>query len=109
MATNYNPGDWPRLLAGDYSVGPARPDSEVIADTLKFGAMIEPLGFDSLWTTEHYGSPYAMQADPLQWLSYWAARTEKVDVGTAVLVLPWWDAVRLATALSMLHNLPQRR
>jgi len=25
-------------------------------DTLALGELVEPLGFDSIWATEHYGS-----------------------------------------------------
>lgn len=109
MVTNYNSHDWSRLLAGDYSRPPATPDTEIVDNTLAFGALVEPLGFDSIWTAEHWGSPYSMQGDPLHWLSYWAARTERVDVGTAVLVLPWWDPVRLAHEMAMLDILLQGR
>lgn len=105
MVTNYNSPDWERLMAGDYARAPLVLDSEIVDNTLVFGALVEPLGYDSIWTAEHYGSPYSMQGDPLQWLSYWAARTDRVDVGTAVLVLPWWDPVRLAHEMALLDLL----
>ena len=55
-------------------------------DTLYMGELVEPLGFDSIWATEHYGSAYSMQPNPLQYLAYWAGRTSRVDMGTAVIV-----------------------
>jgi len=64
-------------------------------DTLEQGELVEPLGFDSIWATEHYGSAYSMQPNPLQYLAYWAGRTRRVDVGTVVIVAPWWNPVRL--------------
>jgi hypothetical protein len=64
-------------------------------DTLYMGELVEPLGFDSIWATEHYGSAYSMQPNPLQYLAYWAGRTSRVDMGTAVIVAPWWNSVRL--------------
>jgi alkanesulfonate monooxygenase SsuD/methylene tetrahydromethanopterin reductase-like flavin-dependent oxidoreductase (luciferase family) len=78
-------------------------------DTLYMGELVEPLGFDSIWATEHYGSAYSMQPNPLQWLAYWAGRTKKVDLGTAVVVAPWWNPVRLASELSMLDILLRGR
>ena len=69
------------------------------------GELVEPLGFDSIWATEHYGSAYSMQPNPLQYLAYWAGRTSRVDVGTAVIVAPWWNPVRLASEISMLDIL----
>ena len=105
MVTGYNQGDWERLLAGDYSRPPAVSDAANMDDTLYMGELVEPLGFDSIWATEHYGSAYSMQPNPLQYLAYWAGRTSRVDVGTAVIVAPWWNPVRLASEISMLDIL----
>jgi alkanesulfonate monooxygenase SsuD/methylene tetrahydromethanopterin reductase-like flavin-dependent oxidoreductase (luciferase family) len=46
-----------------------------------------------------------MQPNPLQYLAYWAGRTTRVDMGTAVIVAPWWNPVRLASEISMLDIL----
>ena len=109
MVTGYNQGDWDRLMAGDYDRPPAVPDHKNMEDTLYMGELVEPLGFDSIWATEHYGSAYSMQPNPLQYLAYWAGRTRRVDVGTAVIVAPWWNPVRLASEISMLDILLQGR
>ena len=109
MVTGYNQGDWPRLMAGDYDRPPAVPDAANMDDTLYMGELVEPLGFDSIWATEHYGSAYSMQPNPLQYLAYWAGRTSRVDVGTAVIVAPWWNPVRLASEISMLDILLKGR
>ena len=109
MVTGYNQGDWPRLMAGDYSHPPEVPDDQHMDNTLELGELVEPLGFDSIWATEHYGSAYSMQPNPLQWLAYWAGRTQRVDVGTAVVVAPWWNPVRLAHEISMLDILLKGR
>ena len=109
MVTGYNQGDWERLLAGDYSRPPAVSDAANMDDTLYMGELVEPLGFDSIWATEHYGSAYSMQPNPLQYLAYWAGRTSRVDMGTAVIVAPWWNPVRLASEISMLDILLKGR
>ncbi len=109
MVTGYNQGDWPRLMAGDYDRPPEIPDAANMDDTLYMGELVEPLGFDSIWATEHYGSAYSMQPNPLQYLAYWAGRTSRVDVGTAVIVAPWWNPVRLASEISMLDILLKGR
>ena len=109
MVTGYNQGDWDRLLAEDYDRPPEIPDSQHMDNTLYMGELIEPLGFDSIWATEHYGSAYSMQPNPLQYLAYWAGRTKRVDVGTAVIVAPWWNPVRLAHEISMLDILLKGR
>ena len=109
MVTGYNQGDWDRLMEGDYNRPPEVPDSQNMDDTLYMGELVEPLGFDSIWATEHYGSAYSMQPNPLQYLAYWAGRTNRVDVGTAVIVAPWWNPVRLAHEISMLDILLKGR
>ena len=109
MVTGYNQGDWDRLMEGDYDRPPEVPDSQNMDDTLYMGELVEPLGFDSIWATEHYGSAYSMQPNPLQYLAYWAGRTNRVDVGTAVIVAPWWNPVRLAHEISMLDILLKGR
>ena len=78
MVTGYNQGDWERLLAEDYSRPPAVSDAANMDETLSLGELVEPLGFDSIWATEHYGSAYSMQPNPLQYLAYWAGRTSKI-------------------------------
>jgi alkanesulfonate monooxygenase SsuD/methylene tetrahydromethanopterin reductase-like flavin-dependent oxidoreductase (luciferase family) len=109
MVTGYNQGDWERLMKGDYERPPATPDHVHMEDTLELGELVEPLGFDSIWATEHYGSAYSMQPNPLQYLAYWAGRTSRVDLGTAVIVAPWWNPVRLAHEISMLDVLLRGR
>src|SRR2546426_9974715 len=79
-------------MRGDYAGPPTVSDAENMDNTLSMGELVEPLGFDSIWATEHYGSAYSMQPNPLQYLAYWAGRTRRVDVGTAVIVAPWWSS-----------------
>ena len=64
MVTGYNQGDWERLLRGDYDRPPTVSDAANMDDTLYMGELVEPLGFDSIWATEHYGSAYSMQPNP---------------------------------------------
>jgi alkanesulfonate monooxygenase SsuD/methylene tetrahydromethanopterin reductase-like flavin-dependent oxidoreductase (luciferase family) len=109
IVTGHNDGDWDRLMAGDYDRPPDVADYLHMEETLAMGELVEPLGFDSIWTTEHYGSPYSMQPNPLQYLAYWAGRTSRVDMGTAVIVAPWWNPVRLAHEVSMLDILLRGR
>jgi alkanesulfonate monooxygenase SsuD/methylene tetrahydromethanopterin reductase-like flavin-dependent oxidoreductase (luciferase family) len=102
MVTSYNQSDWDRLLANDVTTPPKIRDADIVDATFAMGDLVEPLGFDSIWCAEHYGSAYSMQGNPLQWLAFWAGRTERVDVGTAVIVAPWWQPVKLATEMAML-------
>src|SRR5262245_27685012 len=104
-----NSADWERVNAGDWSRGPATPDHALWDDALAIGDRIEPHGFDSIWTTEHFGTPYGMTPNALQHLAYWAGRTERVDMGTLVVVLPWHHPVQVAHEIAMLDILLRGR
>jgi alkanesulfonate monooxygenase SsuD/methylene tetrahydromethanopterin reductase-like flavin-dependent oxidoreductase (luciferase family) len=78
------------------------PDWKFIQDELEVGDLVEPLGFDSIWTAEHHFTSYIVEPNPLQLLTYFAARTERVNLGTCVVVVPWHDPVRIAEQAAML-------
>ena len=67
---------------------------------------LEELGFDSLWVSERIGS---MAPDPLVALAVAAGRTEKLKLGTSVLVLPGRNPVVLAKELASLDVLSNGR
>jgi alkanesulfonate monooxygenase SsuD/methylene tetrahydromethanopterin reductase-like flavin-dependent oxidoreductase (luciferase family) len=72
---------------------------------LALGDLAEPLGFDSLFALEHHFTGYAMSPAPTQLLSYYAGRTRRITFGTAVIVLPWHDPVRVAEQIALLDIL----
>jgi hypothetical protein len=73
-----------------------RPDVAVVHEHFAMGDLVEPLGFDSLWALEHHFTGYAMSPAPTQVLAYFAGRTKRISLGTAVIVLTWHDPVRVA-------------
>ncbi len=85
--------------------GNARSDREVYEKELALGDQAEALGFDSLWSVEHHFTDYTMCPDVVQFLSYFAGRTKNIQLGSAVVVLPWHDPVRVAEEVSMLDNM----
>src|SRR5215813_8178272 len=84
---------------------PPRPDVAVVSDHLAMGDLAEPLGFDSLFALEHHFTGYAMSPAPLQLLAYFAGRTKRITFGTAVIVLPWHDPIRVAEEIALLDIL----
>lgn len=82
-----------------------RSDASVLGEHLALGDLAEPLGFDSLFALEHHFTGYAMSPSPTQLLSYFAGRTRRITLGTAVIVLPWHDPVRVAEEIALLDVL----
>jgi len=105
----HNSKDWDRVHSGDFSHPSETPDYEVIEGVLALGDLAEPLGFDGIWAPEHQGTPYGMTPNPLQLLTYFAARTERVSLGTNVVVTPWWNPIRLAHQIAYLDIMSNGR
>ncbi|HEX7759177.1 MAG TPA: LLM class flavin-dependent oxidoreductase [Caulobacteraceae bacterium] len=104
-----NSGDWERIAAEDWSQGPESPDWKCVEAALAIADLAEPLGFDGIWAPEHFGTPYGMCPNPLQTLTYFAGRTERVTFGTMVCVAPWWNPVRLAHQIAYLDIVSKGR
>jgi alkanesulfonate monooxygenase SsuD/methylene tetrahydromethanopterin reductase-like flavin-dependent oxidoreductase (luciferase family) len=86
-----------------------KPDRETYQDELNLMEMSENMGFDSVWALDHHFTGYVMSPDPTQLLSYVAGRTKKVQLGTAVIVLPWHDPVAIAEKIALLDLLSNGR
>jgi alkanesulfonate monooxygenase SsuD/methylene tetrahydromethanopterin reductase-like flavin-dependent oxidoreductase (luciferase family) len=91
------------------NLGKAQPDHEVYREEKGLADLAEPLGFDSFFTVEHHFSDYMIVPDVLQLLTWVAARTQRILLGTAVKVLPWQDPVRVAEQVAMLDALSEGR
>ena len=89
--------------------GRARPDHEVWRDELKLADQAEPLGFESLWTVEHHFTDYMLAPNPMQFLTYMAGRTKKIQLGSMVAVLPWHDPMWQAEQIAMLDVISDGR
>jgi alkanesulfonate monooxygenase SsuD/methylene tetrahydromethanopterin reductase-like flavin-dependent oxidoreductase (luciferase family) len=87
----------PRIVNGD----PGRGFCEYIETIVE----AERLGFYSTFLVEHHFSGSGQVSAPLDLLSWVAARTTSIRVGTAVLVLPWHDPVLLAERAATLDLL----
>ncbi len=103
-----NHPDWDRYIAKE--PGPLKvTDAEIYDEEIYLAGLLEPLGFDSYWAIDHYVTPYGMTGGALQNLTYIAGKTTKLDLGTMVTVLPWYEPVHLAHQISVLDNLLQGR
>lgn len=107
------------------SVGPA-PDREFV---LMVAKAAESLDFDSVWTTDHVifpvdrkseypyqtsttelaFSPGIQWLDPVAVMGLVAGATERIQIGTSVLILPYRNPVVLANEISSLDRLSEGR
>lgn len=71
-------------------------DAQFLKDEVDNLVLAEELGFDSVWITEHHFTDYSMSNDPVQLLTFIAARTKHVKLGTQCIIAPWHHPVRLA-------------
>jgi alkanesulfonate monooxygenase SsuD/methylene tetrahydromethanopterin reductase-like flavin-dependent oxidoreductase (luciferase family) len=84
-------------------------DEEAFRHELDLALRAEEVGFDSVWTPEHHFTAYGMTPDVPQFLSWLAAKTSKIKLGTMVAVLPWQDPVRVAEGFCLLDHLSNGR
>lgn len=80
-------------------------DAQVYEEELRLIRQAEPLGFDAVWPVEHHFTDYSFCPDNLELLSYVAGITEHLALGTAAVILPWNDPLRVAEKVSLLDQL----
>ena len=83
--------------------------SRIYDEALEQVEFAEELGFDSVWVAEHHSSRYGIFPSLTPILSYMAARTKKIRIGTGVSVLPFHNPIRLAEEAAMLDLLSKGR
>ena len=66
------------------------------------------LGFEVAWMIEHHFTDYFPTPDPMMYLAHLAARDPELELGTAVLVTPWHEPLRLAEQISMLSQMTDK-
>jgi alkanesulfonate monooxygenase SsuD/methylene tetrahydromethanopterin reductase-like flavin-dependent oxidoreductase (luciferase family) len=77
-------------------------DTQVYDEELRLALLADELGFDVAWAAEHHFFGYSMCPDNTQVLAYIAGATERIDVGTAAVIMPWHDPMRVAERIAQL-------
>ena len=86
---------------------------EDVQEILRLATRAEELGFESVWASDHvFNVSYVQERignrpyyEPLTILSYVAATTQTIGLGTSVLVLPYHNPIRLAKTAATLDVL----
>jgi alkanesulfonate monooxygenase SsuD/methylene tetrahydromethanopterin reductase-like flavin-dependent oxidoreductase (luciferase family) len=84
---------------------PGASDEQMYRDAIEDAKLGQSLGFKAAWVIEHHFTDYFPTPSPITLLSYIAAACPGLDLGTCVLVLPWYNPLRLAEDLAMLQAL----
>jgi alkanesulfonate monooxygenase SsuD/methylene tetrahydromethanopterin reductase-like flavin-dependent oxidoreductase (luciferase family) len=76
---------------------------------LRLAIDAEEMGFDILWPVEHHFFDYSICPDNMQYLSYIAARTERIELATGAIILPWNNPMRVVEKMVLLDHLSDGR
>ncbi|MEM7294824.1 MAG: LLM class flavin-dependent oxidoreductase [Pseudomonadota bacterium] len=69
---------------------------QLIRDTLELVQMAEAGGFHIVWAAEHHTLEFTIAPNPFQILTWFAAHTSRIRLGTATVVAPYWSPIRAA-------------
>src|SRR4051812_28573727 len=80
-------------------------DARVWDEEIRLARLAADLGFDCLWSAGHHFNDYSFVPDNLQLMTYLTALCPNVDLGTAAVILPWHDPLRVAEQAAVLDML----
>ena len=84
-------------------------DGRVWEEEIRLARVAADSGFDCLWSAEHHFNDYSFVPDNIHLMTYLAALCPDIDVGTAAVILPWHDPLRVAENAAVLDLLSKGR
>jgi len=75
--------------------------SQVFDDLTEQVKLADESCFETVWFAEHHFSNYSLCPSPLMAVAYYAGLTRRVRLGTAVVVLPLYEPMRLVQEIGM--------
>ena len=81
------------------------PDDRVWEEEIRLARLAADSGFDVLWSAEHHFNDYSFVPDNLHLMSYLAGVCPGMSLGTAAVILPWHDPLRVAENAAVLDML----
>ncbi len=99
-----------KLSVLDQSVACAgRGEDDALRDTLALAEHCEALGYARFWVSEHHGLPTIVGSAPEVLMAAIAARTTRIRIGSAGVMLPHYAALKVAEQFRVLDALAPGR
>ncbi len=77
------------------------PAQRLVKEATEQTQLADELGYDAAWFAEHHFSNYCICPSPLMMVALCASTTKRIRLGTAVVVVPLYDPVRLLAEIGM--------
>jgi alkanesulfonate monooxygenase SsuD/methylene tetrahydromethanopterin reductase-like flavin-dependent oxidoreductase (luciferase family) len=84
---------------------PADSMSTAMSNMLALARIADEGGFETLWTAEHHTIECTVSPNPFAILTWLSQHTQRIRLGTATLVAPYWSPIRLAGEAAMCDHL----
>ena len=97
------------LFTGQIPVGSQRTFHREYRDIIEMVRLVEDEGLDAAWVSEHHFSADGYLPSLLVMLSALAATTERIELGTGVVLAPFHDPIRLAEDFAVVDQLSNGR
>ena len=86
-----------------------RDEGHALRDTLDLAQHCEALGYKRFWVSEHHGMPTIVGSAPEILMAAIAARTRRIRIGSAGVMLPHYAALKVAEQFRVLDALAPGR
>ena len=93
----------------EFPVRDGSSENEAFKESFRLVDEAEKLGVESVWLAEYHFSPARVLASPITVSSAIAGRTRRIRLGTAVLLLPLANPVRVAEEVATLDQISDGR
>jgi len=93
------------LFTAELPKGSPRTFAQEYRETVDMVRLAETVGFDAAWVSEHHGASDGYLPSLLPLLGAFAAATDRIELGTGVVLAPLHDPIRLAEDAAVIDNL----
>ncbi|RBQ28624.1 LLM class flavin-dependent oxidoreductase [Aliarcobacter vitoriensis] len=82
---------------------------KAITDQIDLVCYAENLGFDEAWITEHHFNNFSVIPSPLTLVNYLLGKTKNIKIGTAGILLPYYNPIKLAEEIATIKAFDDNR